>query len=115
MGVRTITQPTTGSSLASAVVRNELQLLENEICAIGKNYVVSGNIDGVNQDFTIPIAVNTDFHLVLGGQPQAPTLLGAPWTAAYSYTVGASTTTIHYLQPPDASLSGYPHWAFVTS
>lgn len=115
--VRTITQPAEHSSLASAVVRQQLQLLENEICAVGKNYVVTGNIDGANQDFTIPIEVNTDFTLYLADQPQAPTIAGAAWTAAYTYTVntGMGTTTIHYLVAPDASLSGYPHWVYITS
>lgn len=74
--------------------------------SVGTNYDVSGTIDGMNDTFTIPVAVSGDFTLFLARQPQAPTV-------DYSYVVGASTTTITYVVPPDASLSSEPHWAFV--
>lgn len=74
----------------------------------GTNYSVSGTIDGSNVTFTIAVAVTSDFTLFLARQPQA-------LTTDYTYSAGASTTTITMVGAPDASLSGQPFWAFVVS
>lgn len=72
--------------------------------ATGTWYDVSGVIDGVNSTFTIPIAPTSDFLLFLARQPQ---MLTDDFTA--------SASTITYVVPPDASLSGQPHKAFIVS
>lgn len=79
----------------------------------GTWYNVSGTINGSNVTFTISVAVNSDFLLVLARQPQAQDV-GA-FTGDYSYTTGGGTTTITYHSAPDASLSGQQHQAFVIS
>lgn len=65
---------------------------------------VDGTIDGVNTTFTLhggitPFDLNS-MNLSLGRQPQ---LQGIDYTL--------SGTTISYITPPDASLSGQPHIA----
>jgi len=74
----------------------------------GTWYDVSGTIDGSNVTFTIPVAVGSDFLLFLARQPQ----MG---TTDFTYVAGVGTTTITYVTAPDASLSGFPHKAFVIS
>ncbi len=59
---RVITEPSTGSALSSAVIRNQLQLLENEIGGV-LYYTATGTINGSNQVFTVtaePTAVIAD-------------------------------------------------------
>lgn len=74
----------------------------------GTWYDVTGTIDGSNVTFTIAVAAGSDFLLFLARQPQM-------LTTDFTYSVGASTTTITYTGAPDASLSGQPHKAFVIS
>lgn len=74
----------------------------------GTWYTVTGTINSSNVTFTIPVAVKSDFLLVLNRQPQAQ-------GTDYTYLAGASTTTITYTSAPDSSLSGTPHQAFVVS
>ncbi len=78
--------------------------------ATGTWYKVSGTIDGANVTFTIAVAVTSDFLLVLARQPQMQDVGVDTWD--YSYSAGASTTTITYHTAPDASLSGQPHYVF---
>lgn len=70
----------------------------------GTVYTVSGTIDGSNTTFTIPVSPSGDILLFLARQPQAKTI---------DYSLSGSTIT--YVTPPDASLSGFPHQAFVVS
>lgn len=79
----------------------------------GTYYTVSGTIDGSNTTFTIPVAVGSDFVLSLARQLQIQDIGATQWD--YSYSVGASTTTITYHTAPDESLSGQPHVAYVVS
>lgn len=65
---------------------------------------VSGTINGVNPTFTIPTAPNGDIILFLARQMQVLTT---------DYTI--SGTTITYVIPPDLSLNGQPHVAYITS
>lgn len=74
----------------------------------GTYYTVSGAIDGSNVTFTIAVAVGSNFLLFLARQPQM-------LTTDFTYSVGASTTTITYVVAPDASLNGQPHVAYVVS
>lgn len=74
---------------------------------------VVGDIDGVNTTFTINTEVTSDFLLFLARQPQMQDVGIDTWD--YSYTAGGGTTTITYNSPPDASLSGQPHLAFVVT
>lgn len=92
---------------------NRRLLVQATTGGTGTWWKVTGAIDGVNKTFTIATAVGSDFLLVLARQPQAQTV-GAD-TYDYSYSAGASTTTITYVTAPDASLSGLPHQAFVVS
>jgi len=71
-------------------------------------YTVSGVINGSNTVFTIPVAVTSDPLLLLDRQPQ---IIGVDFT----YSAGASSTTLTYSIAPDASLSGQPHVAYVVS
>lgn len=77
----------------------------------GTWWKVTGTIDGSNATFTIATAATSDFLLVLARQPQAQTVGADTWD--YSYSVGGGVTTITYVTPPDASLSGQPHQAFL--
>lgn len=70
-------------------------------------YNVSGTINSSNVTFTIPVAVGSDFILVLVNQFQ---MLGID----YTYSVGATTTTITMTTAPDSSLSGLGFQAYVT-
>lgn len=70
----------------------------------GTWYTVSGAIDGANATFTLAVTPASDFLLLLARQPQVKTT---------DYTVSGSTIT--YVAPPDASLSGQPHVALVIS
>lgn len=79
----------------------------------GTWYKVNGTIDGTNATFTIAVTVTSDFLLVLNRQPMAQNVGSDTWD--YSYVAGVGTTTITYTSPPDASLSGTPHLAFVIS
>ncbi len=79
----------------------------------GTWYTVSGTIDGVNDTFTIATAVTSDFVLSLARQLQIQDIGMDTWD--YSYSAGVGSTTITYNTPPDASLSGQPHVAFVVS
>lgn len=74
----------------------------------GTWYDVSGTINGSNVTFTIPVAVTSDFLVFLARQPQMK-------TEDFTYAAGIGTTTITYISAPDASLSGFPHKAFVIS
>ncbi len=74
----------------------------------GTYYDVSGTIDGSNATFTIATTALSDFLLFLARQPQA-------FTTDFTYVAGVGTTTITYVVPPDASLSGQPHQAFLIS
>lgn len=74
----------------------------------GTVYTVSGTINSVNTTFTIPVAVGSDFMLTLVNQPQMLNI-------DYTYSVGATTTTIVMTTPPDISLSGLGFQAFVIS
>lgn len=65
---------------------------------------VTGSIDSTNVTFTIPSVPNGDIILFLARQQQ---VLGIDYTI--------SSTTITYLSAPDASLSGQPHVAYITS
>lgn len=76
----------------------------------GTWYAVTGTIDGSNVTFTIAVAVTSDFLLCLARQPQMQGV-----SLDYTYSAGASTTTITYNAAPDASLNGQPHQAFVIS
>jgi hypothetical protein len=52
---RVITNPATSSSVSSAVIRNELQILENEIAVLETpviGEVMGGTVNGSNKDFT---------------------------------------------------------------
>jgi hypothetical protein len=75
---------------------------------VGTWYTVSGVINSSNQTFTIPVAVGSDFILVLVNQMQMQGI-------DYTYSVGVSTTTITMTTAPDASLSGLGFMAFVIS
>lgn len=77
----------------------------------GTWWKVNGAIDGSNVTFTIATGATSDFELVLARQPQAQTVGADTWD--YSYSVAGGTTTITYNTPPDASLSGQPHQAFL--
>lgn len=77
----------------------------------GTWWKVSGTIDGSNATFTIATAVASDFELYLNRQLQAKTVGADTWD--YSYVAAAGATTITYVSPPDASLSGTPHQAFI--
>lgn len=70
----------------------------------GTWYSVSGTIDGVNTTFTIAVSPASDILLFLARQPQMKTT---------DFTLSGSTIT--YVTAPDASLSGFPHQAFVIS
>lgn len=74
----------------------------------GTIYNVTGALDGSNVTFTIAVAVTGDFTLFLARQYQA-------LTTDYTYSAGASTTTITMTYAPDSSLSGQPFQAFVIS
>lgn len=74
---------------------------------------VNGTIDGSNKVFTISTGATSDFLLVLARQPQAQTVGADTWD--YSYSVAGSVTTITYVTAPDASLSGFPHQALLTT
>jgi hypothetical protein len=71
-------------------------------------YDVSGTINSSNKTFTIPVAVTSDFILVLVNQFQ---MLGID----YTYSAGVGTTTITMTTAPDASLSGLGFQAYVTT
>ncbi len=75
---------------------------------VGTWYNVTGTINSSNVTFTIPVAVGSDFLLVLANQPQMQTI-------DYTYSVGATTTTITMTIAPDSSLSGLGFMAFVIS
>lgn len=77
----------------------------------GTWWKVSGTIDGSNATFTIATAVASDFLLFLNRQLMAQTVGADTWD--YSYSAGGGTTTITFVSPPDASLSGTPFQAFV--
>lgn len=79
----------------------------------GTWWKVNGTIDGVNATFTISTAAGSDFLLFLNRQLQAQDVGADVWD--YTYSVLAGVTTIVYNSPPDASLSGTPHQAFVIS
>lgn len=70
----------------------------------GTWYDVTGTIDGVNKTFTIAVSPSSDILLFLARQPQMKT---------DDFTLSGSTIT--YVIAPDASLSGFPHKAFVIS
>ncbi len=74
----------------------------------GTYYDVSGTINGINTVFTIPVTVTSDFLLWLARQSQM-------LTTDFTYSAGVGVTTITYVSAPDASLSGFPHVAFVIS
>ena len=97
--VRLVADPLTGALLVTGV---------NSGGGTGTYYTVSGTIDSSNVTFTIPVAVKSDFLLFLARQPQA-------LTTDFTYSVGATTTTITYTYAPDASFSGQPHQAYVVS
>lgn len=67
-------------------------------------YNVTGAIDGSNVTFTIAATPASDILLFLARQPQMKTT---------DFTLSGSTIT--YVVPPDASLSGQPHVAGVIS
>ncbi len=71
-------------------------------------YNVSGTINSSNVTFTIPVAVGSDFILVLVNQMQ---MLGID----YTYSVGVGVTTITMTTAPDSSLSGLGFQAYVVS
>lgn len=71
-------------------------------------YNVSGLINSSNVTYTIPVAVTSDFILVLVNQFQMLDI-------DYTYSVGATTTTITMTTAPDSSLSGLGFQAYVTS
>lgn len=75
---------------------------------VGTYYTVSGTIDGSNVTFTIATAVMSDPLLFLARQPQ---MLNTDFT----YVAGGGITTFTYVVPPDASLNGQPHVAYVIS
>jgi hypothetical protein len=79
----------------------------------GTWWAVTGAINSVNVTFTIATAVKSDFVLLLNRQPQQQDIGASTWD--YSYSAGASTTTITYHSAPDISLAGTPHAAFVIS
>lgn len=79
----------------------------------GTWYNVTGTIDGSNKTFTIPVAVTSDFLLVLANQTQQQNV--GVSTYDYSYVAGVSTTTITYTVAPPGVLSGSAHTALVIS
>ncbi len=95
---RTITNPANNSALSSAVVRTQLQDLENEIATLSymKIETPSGTIDGMNAAFTTSISITLVVALFLNG--------GFIHPAQYS----ATGSTITFVSPPDASYSGLP-------
>lgn len=96
--VRLTADPATGALLVSSAGGG----------GTGTYYTVTGTIDGVNTTFTIPVTVSSDFLLFLARQPQM-------LTTDFTYVAGVGSTTITYGSPPDASLSGQPHVAYVVS
>lgn len=70
----------------------------------GTWYTVTGTIDGANVTFTLAVSPASDILLFLARQLQVKTT---------DYSVSGATIT--YVAPPDASLSGQPHIAFVIS
>jgi len=79
----------------------------------GTWWKVNGVYNGSNPTITIGIEASSDFLLVLARQPQAQTVGADTWD--YSYTTGGGITTITYVIPPDASLNGQPHLAYLVS
>lgn len=94
-------------------VNGRLQVQSSAAGGTGTWVKVTGTIDGVNATFTLAVAAGSDFLLFLNRAQQAQTVGADTWD--YSYVAGGGITTITYVTPPDASLSGTPHQAFVVS
>ncbi len=71
-------------------------------------YNVTGTVNSSNVTFTIPVAVTSDFLLILVNQFQ---MLGID----YTYSAGGGITTITMTTAPDTSLSGLGFQAYVTT
>lgn len=72
------------------------------IGAAGVWYDVSGLINSINLTYTIPVTPTGQIMLFLARQPQM---------SPDDFSISGATIT--YSTPPDASLSGQPHKAFV--